>query len=823
MSAAEREAFLARACGGDEALRQEVRSLLVYQRPAERFLERSALAEAALSLARGARPALTGRRISGYEIGAPVGVGGMGEVYRARDLRLGRDVAFKVLEPTIAADPVYRRRFENEARAASALNHPNIVTIYSVAEEGDVTFITMELVLGQTLRQLMVAPLPLAFVLDVCGQLASALSAAHALGIIHRDLKPENIMLTPDGLVKVLDFGIARRDGAPGDDVTTVGTLGYMSPEQVLGKPAGPPSDQFAFAAILYEMLTGHHAFQRDSWSETLEAIVSGEPRPVQTLNPRVPVSLRQIVARCLSKSPDARYANTRDLELALRKIRDDLARLPTRRQLLWIGAGAAAATLAGSATWVLWPPPTLAVLPFANTADNQAAEYLCLGLTESLIARMNHLPLAVKSFSLVSNFVKSRSDPRTIGRQLGAEKVVTGSVTVDGNRLLVTAALVDVGSGATLWTNQYDRLTVSFFKLWDELATAIVDDGLRLRLTRDERRELLSRPTDSVDAFDLFLQARRFQFGYTEEDYLAARPLLAAAVAKDARFAEAWVTLAGNYWNSVLENYMPPAAGWPQVDRCLDTVAALNPRLADLMFGRAQKSFYADWDWAGADRAWRTAESAPDRDIQPELLASHALAAWALGHLDQALGLVRRARLIDPLTPMFVLHEASYLLYAGRAEEAAARCLSVINTHPDESIAYFTLAEVRRVQGRFDEAIDARRKAHALSDDSDDDLDAALSGAVGKEGYLRIERTAVERLELRTLERRARKAYASPIDFARAYAQLGENDRAFEYLDQALAERSPGMVFLNVDRAWEAIRSDRRFAAAVRRVGLPS
>jgi serine/threonine-protein kinase len=823
MDAAEREAFLARACGGDARLQQEVRSLLSYERAADRFLERPALAEAALSIARAARPALTGRQISGYEIGAPVGVGGMGEVYRARDLRLGRDVAFKVLEPTIAADPEYRRRFEREAQSASALNHPNIVTIYSVAEEGDVTFITMELVHGQTLRQVMAAPMPLASVLDVSVQLASALSAAHAVGIVHRDLKPENIMLTPDGLVKVLDFGIARREGAPGDEGTTIGTLGYMSPEQVLGKPAGRPSDQFAFGAILYEMLTGHQAFQRDSRSETLEAIVSAEPRPVQTLNPRVPVALRQIVARCLSKSPDARYANTRDLELALRTIRDDIARLPTRRQLLWMGTGAAAATIAGSATWFLWPPHTLAVLPFANTADNQAAEYLCMGLTQSLIARMNHLPLAVKSFSLVSNFARSRSDPRTIGRELGVERVVTGSVAVEGTRLLVTAALVDVRSGEDLWTKRYDQLTVGIFKLWDELATAIVDDGLRLRLTRDERRELLSRPTDSVEAFDLFLQARRFQFGYTEDDYLAARPLLAAAVAKDARFAEAWITLAGNYLNSVVENYMPPAAGWLQVDRCLDRVAALNPRLADLTFGRAEKRFYADWDWAGADRGWRAAESAPDRDIQPELLASHALAAWALGHFDQALGLIGRARLIDPLTPMFVLHEASYLLYAGRAEEAAARCLSVVNTHPDGAIAYFTLAEVRRAQGRFDEAIDARRKAHALRDDADDELDAALSGAVGKDGYRRIERTAVERLELRTLERRARKAYASPIDFARAYAQLGENDRAFEYLDQALAERSPGLVFLNVDRAWEATRSDRRFAAAVRRVGLPS
>jgi eukaryotic-like serine/threonine-protein kinase len=823
MDTAEREAFLARACGGDERLQQEVRSLLSYERAADRFLERPALAEAALSIARAARPALTGRQISGYEIGAAVGVGGMGEVYRARDLRLDRDVAFKVLEPTIAADPEYRRRFEREAQSASALNHPNIVTIYSVAEEGDVTFITMELVQGQTLRQVMAAPMPLASVLDVSVQLASALCAAHAVGIVHRDLKPENIMLTPDGLVKVLDFGIARREGAPGDDGTTIGTLGYMSPEQAKGDPAGPASDQFAFGAILYEMLTGRHAFQRESRSETLRAIVDAEPPPVQSLAPRVPVSLRQIVARCLSKSPDARYAGTRDLERALRQVRDEVSQWPTRRQLLWIGAGTAVAAVGGSAAWMLWPPHTLAVLPFANTAHNEAAEYLCLGLTQSLIGRMNHLPLAVKSFSLVSNFSRSPLDPHEIGRQLGVEKVVAGSVVADGGHLLVTAELLDVATGVSLWTKRYDRLTASIFKLWDELATAIVDDGLHLRLTRDERRELLSRPTDNVEAFDLFLQARRLQMGNTEDEYIGARTLLQSAVEKDPRFAEAWVALAGTYWTSVLENYMPPALAWPQVDRSLSQAIALNPRLPDLGFGRAMKMFFAEWNWAGADRAWQIAESAPDRDIQPELLLTHGLAAWALGDVRQALRLVRRARLVDPLSPLFMLHEAAYLSYAGQTEDAAADCLPLITTHPDLSSAYFTLADVRRAQGRYDEAIDARRKAHSLRGDSDDELDAALSDAVGKEGYARIEATAVRRLELPTLQRRARHTYTSPLDFARAFAQLNEKDRAFECMDQALAERSPGLVFLNVDRAWDSVRADRRFAAAVKQVGLPS
>jgi serine/threonine protein kinase len=747
----------------------------------------------------------------------------MGDVYRARDPRLGRDVAFKVLDPSVALDPDCRERFEHEAKSASALNHPNIVTIYSVGEEAEVAFITMELVHGQTLRHLMVTPMPLRTVLDIAVQLAAALAAAHAIGIVHRDLKPENIMVTPDGLVKVLDFGIAKRHGAPEQTGTTLGTVGYMSPEQTLGQPAGPASDQFAIGAILYELLTGQQAFHGDSRTETLAAIVHAEPTPVPTLNSRVPASLGQIVERCLSKDPLARYPSTRDLDQALRHVRDEVSHWPTRRRLLWIGAGTAAATLAGTATWMLWPPHSLAVLPFTNTAKDDGVEYLCLGLTHSLISRMNHLPLTVKSFSLVSNFAGSATDARTIGRELGVENVVTGSVTTGGGHLLVTIALVDVATGGLLWTKAYEVQSVSFFKLWDELATAIVDDGLHLRLTRDERRDLLSRPTDNVQAFDLYLQARRFQFGVTEEDYIGARPLLQAAVEADPRFADAWIVLAGNYWNSVLENYMAPADGWPQVDRCLDRTAALNPQLADLGFGRATKHFFADWNWVDADRAWRIAESAPDRDIQPELLATHALAAWAVGDVRQALRLVGRARVIDPLTPMFMLHEASYLQYAGQAEEAARRCLSVIEAHPDLSTAYFTLAEVRRTQGRYDEAIAARRTAHSLRDDADDELDAALSDAAGKDGYVRIQTTAVRRLELRTLERRAAHTYASPIDFARAYAQLDERDRAFDYLDQALAERSPGLVFLNVDRAWDTIRADPRFSTAVRQVGLPS
>jgi serine/threonine-protein kinase len=409
------------------------------------------------------------------------------------------------------------------------------------------------------------------------------------------------------------------------------------------------------------------------------------------------------------------------------------------------------------------------------------------------------------------------------IGRQLGVDQVVAGSLAVQDGHLLVAAELIDVTTGQSLWGQRYDRLTASIFKLWDELATAIIDDGLHLRLTREERRSLLSRPTTSVEAFDRFLQARRFQMGNTEDDFVAARGLLRDAVGLDPRFAEAWVALAGTYWTSVLENYMPPQEAWTQVDECLEQVSGVNSRLPGLSFGRAIATCFSEWNWPGARREWRTAESAPDGDVQPELLVAHALAEWGLGDVREALRLVKRARVIDPLSPMFILHEASYLLHAGDPEKAAARCRSVIETHSDSSAAYFTLAEVRRRQGRFDEAIAARRKAHELRGDLDDELKEALTVAVGKEGYANVEKVAVRHLELRTLMRRKRSAYVSPIDFARAYAQLEDAERAFAYLDQACAERSPGLVFLNVDRAWDSIRADPRFATKVKEVGLPS
>jgi eukaryotic-like serine/threonine-protein kinase len=846
---AARAAFLAEACAGDDILRREVEILLDVARDAEDFLERPALAEVAAGLAE-ARGGFVGHRLGGYEIAALLGAGGMGEVYRARDVRLGREVAIKVLDPSIASDPAYRLRFEEEARAASALNHPNIVTIYGVGEEEGAAFIAMELVDGGTLRDRMSAGvMPVPESIDLAAQLASALAAAHDQGVVHRDLKPENVMVTAAGHAKILDFGIARRLGrraatadvltgadAVGRDATAVtetgtivGTVGYMSPEQAAGRPATAASDQFSFGAILYELLSGRRAFQRGSKVETLADIMHAEPEPLDRLNPAVPPALRRVLDRCLAKRPEDRFARTRDLEVVLRRLADcetarGVMRL-TRRRLLWLGGATAAAAAAGLATWRLWPPPTLAVLPFANVSGSDEVDYLSIGITENLIWRLRHLPLAVRPFSLVSNFVGASIDPRAVGRQLGVGQILTGAIDLRGGRLLVSAELLDVGSGASLWKTTFDRAAIDIFAMWDQVATAVVDDGLHLRLTWDERLQLISRPTNSAEAYDLFLRARPFQMSGSEADYLAARDLLQRAVARDSKFAEAWVALAGTYWTAALDNFTRPSEAWPEVERSLTKAAAVNPQLPDLRFGRAIKAFFADWAWSAAEREWSAASGLPERDIQPELLLTCALGRWAMGDAAGALAIVRQARHIDPLSPIFILTEASYLYHLELWDEAARLYAAVTTTHPDAAAAYFGLAEVRRAQGRFDEAVAARVRGHELEgDDADEMMGEVMATARGEDGYRRLERSALTCLELPRLERRLDSGgYVSPLDFARAHARLGNRDQALRHLAQALADRVPALVFLNVDRAWDGVRDDSAFQVLLARVGLPA
>ena len=728
--------------------------------------------------------------------------------------------------------------------------------VYEVGEADGQAYIAMELVEGRTLSAMLHAgPLPAEHVVHYGRQLADALTHAHERGIIHRDLKSNNVIVTPDRRVKVLDFGLAKR--AVDSDMTAavteihasltqagtaVGTLPYMSPEQLRGEPVRVSSDIWALGVVLYEMATGARPFTGNTPFELSAAILSDEPIPVPfDLRPE----LRTAIASCLVKDARRRYATAVDVRAALDGVQTAVAALPpisavesptptapptvvtltlTRRRAVWLGASALVVAGSGVAWWRVFYGETaarsLAVLPLVNTADDADLEYLCDGIAESLIQQVSKLrSFRVRPLGVVLSFKGKSGDPLAAGRQLGVETVLAGTLERRDERLLISARLVDVATGRLVWTSTYDRDAATLLDVQDEIASAIMDDGLRVRLTSDERAQLVRHPTTDGDAYDLYLQARYSQRLATEEDYLFSRDLLESAVVRDPKFALAYVSLSGNYAMMAVDGLERPTDAWPQVNRYMRQALEIDPTLPEAHVMEHARAFLFDWDWAGAEAARRRFLASPVGDFDPQFSRALAVELWALGRPNEALQLARRTRELDSRSPYLAVLEADYLLRSDQFDAAIALYQYAIRVDAQNVNAYFGLAEARLQQGRFDEAIEARRQAHAVA--GDDRLAAAFAGAKGEAGYRRIDEAWI-RLQLETLMERERTKYVSPLDFARAYAQLGEKELAFKYMDAAFVDRSPGLVFLKVDRAWDAVRSDQRFAAAIRQVGLP-
>jgi TolB-like protein len=840
----ERAAFLAAACEGDDDLRRQVESRLAPSQP--RALHESAGSGPAAAATLPLLPA--GGRLAHYRIISQLGAGGMGEVYHARDEQLDRDIAVKLLPAVSFGDPAARSRLVREARAAAALNHPNVCTVYEVGEANGQAYIAMELVEGQTLSaKLASGALPTDLVIDYGRQLADALTHAHERGVVHRDLKSNNIIVTPDGRAKVLDFGLAKR--STGADLaaavtqmhaslsqpgTVVGTLPYMSPEQLRGESAQVSSDIWALGVVLYEMTTGMRPFQGQTPFELSASILNDTPLPLPA---HVPWSLRTAIDRCLVKDCSERYRNAADVRASLERAEPIPHVVPpqevappvvtltvTRRRAMWLGGAAVLGAASGLAGWSVLTGGaavrSLAVLPLANPAGDADLEYLCDGVAESLIHQVSTLrSFRVRPLTTVLDFKGPSGDPQSAGRQLGVDAVLAGTLERQAARLRISARLLDVATGRQLWASTYDRESADLLDVQDEIAGAIMEDGLRVRLTSDERQHLVRQPTTDGDAYDLYLQARYLQRRATEDDYLYSRELLKRAVVRDPKFALAYAALAGNYAMMVTDGLERPTDAWPQVNKYARQALAIHPNLPEAIVFEHAIAFLFDWDWAGAERARQRFLASEVGDFDPQYLRALAIEHWALGRPDEALRLARRTRELDPRSANLAVLEADYLLRTDQFEAAVVLYEYAIRVEPDNPNAYFGFADARSRQRRFDEAIAARRQAHTVA--GDDRIKAVLATASGEEGYRRIDEAWV-RLQLETLKARETTSYVSPLDFARAYAQLGEIELAFKYLDAAFADRSPGLVFLKVDRAWDAIRDDRRFADALRLVGLP-
>ena len=782
----------------------------------------------------------------------------MGEVYRGRDTRLGREVALKVISPKRVGDADLRRRFELEARAASVLNHPSIVTIYDVGETNGVSWIAMEWVEGRTLREVLSdGPLPMRDALTIGRQIAEGLSAAHGRGIVHRDLKPENVMVGRDGRTKILDFGLARRTfvdtlwgtqskmetAAPPPAVTgegvILGTVGYMSPEQASGLPADARSDQFALGLIVYEMVTGFRAFSCPTAVETLAAIIKEEPPSPSSLRHDVPPAVESLIARCLAKRPQERFGSTKEVAAALAgdatgsaavsvsptltAIKPPLAgtRRPSLRRAALVLGAAALLAFAAAAFYRFRGSKgaieSLAILPFENANKDPELEYLGDGLTESLINQMSRVSsLKVMARATVFRF-KGSLDPREAGKKLGVGAILTGAVLRRGERLAISAELVEIPTGARLWGQDYDRPSADLIRLQNDIA-ADISDGLRLRLSGSEKRVLGQHGTENPEAYELSLKARYFVLKETEEGYLEGRRLFLLASEKDPKFAEAYIGAGNTYGVMAANGFLPPAEAWERSDEGARKALDLDPGNVYARCAVVFRRFFFDWDWAGTEREFRELGANPAL-IRGELITPIGLSLSARGRADDAVALMERAMRVDPgnLTSMIAMGD--YLKQAGRLEDAVAGYRAAMKTEPSDPRPLFGLAEVLLHRGDVAGAIDALRKAYELEEV--DEGVRALAGARTEKDY-EAAKIAMARIQLADLEALSEKRYISPIDFARLHAQLGNREKAFTSLDAALQERSPGLVLLKVDRAWDQIRDDPRFSALVRRVGIP-
>ena len=849
--AAERAAFVAVACAGDEPLRRELESLLASADRAGSFLEQPPDEVAAAIMRVEEQPA--GRRLAHYELRSRLGVGGMGEVFLAEDLRLGRQVALKLLPEDSASDSERRGRLVREAKAASTLSHPNVAHIYEIAEADGVRFIAMEYVPGRTLGALLrERRLTPAETVAIAVQVADALEEAHAKGVVHRDIKPSNIMVTPRGLVKVLDFGVAKIL-APGakpavDGFSTglgtqpgslIGTSEYMSPEQALGLEVDPRSDVFSFGSMLYQMVAGRLPFTGRTAGEILDRVIHAEPEPVVRSNPAAPAGLARIVDRCMSKDRDRRYPSGKELAEDLRA----LASSPdtgVAKERQWFPRRAAAAAAAAAilalgvvASVALFrrafvptapaaaPPATklhvrLAVLPFENFSAGPDREYLADALTEETIAALGQLEpdrLSVIGRTSVMSYKRTTKTLATIGRELDADYVVESSIRFEANRVRVTSQLIHASDQVQLWSASYDSEPSSMLAFQRELGTTIAEQ-IRLRLSPERLEALSRRQTRNPQAYDLYLRGRHFWNQLTPSTNQQAVEAFSHATEMDPHYALAWSGLADAWAASPMNGDAPPQAAWALARNAAAQAMRSEPSLAESLASLAFVEFWFGWNWQDAEALYRKAIA-----LDPSYAFAHRMLGILLGHAGrraEAEAEMKRARELDPLNS--IQHALSaQVAFVGRDNAAAldfARQAIVVDPH--FWIGQFQLAQAYEQTGEVALALLATDEAGRLS--------GGNSKASSLRGYILAKqgKIAEARDVLKKLEARSRERFVPPYAMALVHEGLGEHDAALKWLERSVAVRDVHLVSLPVDPKWDALRANPRLGKLLRRCGLP-
>jgi serine/threonine protein kinase/Tfp pilus assembly protein PilF len=789
-------------------------------------------------------PLPTGARLGPYEVLSPLGAGGMGEVYRARDARLDREVAIKVLPERLTEDPAALSRFEREAKALAALSHPNVLTILDFGQQDRVAYAVMELLEGETLRaRLTRSQMSWREAAELGFELADGLAAAHSRGIVHRDLKPENVFLTSHGRAKILDFGLARREGpsaAPDhtrqktqtqvtEPGSVMGTVGYMSPEQVSGLPADARSDIFALGCVLYEMVSGARPFEGRTHGEVLAAILRDEPAELS--GSQLPADLTGVIRHCLEKKPEQRFQSARDLAFALKAIAlgssvstpavFSVVSAPARRSRKTAVALAAAAVVLAGIGVGLWrglssggdTVRSIAVLPFQNLSNDPSQEYFVDGMTEELIANLARIQkLRVISRTSAMQYKGTKKLLPQIARELHVESVVEGSVLRSGQRVRITVQLIQAATDEHLWAESYEKDLTDVLAVQGEATRAIAGE-IKVRLTPEERERLATvRPVDS-EAYDAYLKGRYYHYKFTPEDYEKALVYFRKAIDQDPTYARAYAGMAGVYATMTHEGLLPPREGIGKLEAAARKAQELDDKLGEVHFALAVVA-NAKWNGEAAEKEYEKAIVLSPQDAAIRLF--HAQGIRRAGKWEEAIEEGKRAEELDPLSIETSRSLGSTYFWAGRYDDAVRQYRKAIEVNPSDPRVHDLLADTYARKKMYPEAIAEEQKYLSLSGDDEGAQDLGTDFAAS--GY----REAMLRLYRKTLaftQEAARQYYVSPLQFAVLYAQLGDKDQAFTFLEKAFEEGHPWLRVLKEDPQFEPLRSDPRFAEIVRRI----